>query len=406
MQTAHEIYARLGLGEPDDATLAAWPETMRDYPAGTPALFEAANVAAGCAEINLSADVAAALQAAAAVCLRSADLNALGWHWSKRLSAMERIPKFPPLHAKPEEWAKLFWALAFVAQAPRARAFFRERGISDAIALDTLSDLELWIRQHKRLTGLWGLERPEWISNHFGGRIFKLGRLQFEHHAFGFDFTAYRQRATGRVVVFAESGSFRSDGQYATSDGGAQPAAFDAKLVDDGATIRGHPVTPSGAVQAFSVALPRGEWSRILAPGDPCLGIHIAATGPMDHAACGESMRAAGPFFAKHFPDRPFKAFTCASWLLDPQLESVLPADSNIVRFLSEFYLHPLPYANPDQTYERVFDNYKIEIAAAPQKSSLQKAIVNHVKSGGHWRGGGALYFPEDLAWGKQVYRR
>jgi hypothetical protein len=405
MQTAHEIYARLGLGEPDEVTAASWPETMRDFPHPTPMLFDSAFVMECCAEIHIPSDIEQALQDAAAVCLRSADLNALGWHWHKRLGERKWIPTFAPIASKPDPCSKLFWALLFLAQAPRIREFFRERQISDAIALDTLSDLELWIRHHKRLTGKWGMDRPDWIANHFGGRIVKLGRLQFEQHAFGYEMYAYRHRATRRVLVFAGQDQFRADGQYQNSDGGLLPAAFSTTFSDDGTTIHGHPVL-RGVVQAQAIDVKSSEWERIFGPGDPCLGIHIAATGPMDHETCGESMRQAGPFFLKHFPERPFKAFTCSSWLLDSQLEGALPADSNIVRFLSEFYLFPLPYGNSEQTYERVFDNHKIDIAAAPQKSTLQKAVVAHVKAGGRWRGGGGLYFPEDLAWGKQVYRK
>ena len=41
----------------------------------------------------------------------------------------------------------------------------------------------------------------------------------------------------------------------------------------------------------------------------------------------------------------------------------------------------------------------------APQKTSLQRAVVAFAKQGGHLRAAGGVIFPEDLDWGKQVYR-
>ncbi len=408
MNSAQETYARLGLRAPDEATAGAWDETQRSYPGntgGAPFVFAPEYVARCCADLRFSAEVVDALKLAAEECHRSEDINRLGWHWYQRLSIGARIPHFPAVWELNANWARLFFALVFVARSPRVLEFHRTRRIVHAISIDTLSDLELWAREHKRLKGQWGMHMPGWLSNHFTGRLFKLGRLQFESHNSYSDVVAYRNTATQKVVLFAGSGAFRADGQYASADRGRERAAFTAEFSDDGSRIRGHPVSPRGFVLQKPVELNSAEWTRIFGPGDPVLGIHIAATGPMDHAECGSSMFRAAPFYAAHFPDRPFKAFACGSWLLDPQFEKYLPRESNIVRFLSEFYLHPAPHAHDEQTYDRVFDNAHIDVNVAPQRSALQKAIVEHVNSGGRWRAGSALYFPDDLNWGTQVYR-
>ena len=404
MNSAEEIYARLNLPPPDEATVASWAETMRDV-AGAPPFFADAFVLECCTTLGIKADVADALRAAAAACDRNDDIRLLGWHWHRRLGDAAAHPHFPRMVNHKEEWAKLFFALIFLSRTHAILNFHRSRRIVHAISVDTLSDLELWIRECRRLSGEWGLHRPEWLLNHFTGKIYKLGRLQFESHESHSDVIAYRHNASRKVLLFAASGEFRADGQYATADGGREPAAFSAEFSDDGARLRGHPISPRGFVEREPVELKAAEWTRIFGRGDPVLGIHIAATGPMDHAACGLSMDLAVPFYTTHFPDRPFKALSCGSWLLDPQFEKYLPAEANIVRFLSEFYLHPHSHANDEQTYERVFDNHKMDVNVAPQRSSLQRAIVDHVKAGGRWRSGSALYFPEDLNWGGQVYR-
>ena len=44
---------------------------------------------------------------------------------------------------------------------------------------DTLSDVKIWTNTWYELTGELGLKETEWLSNHFSGRLFRLGRLQF-----------------------------------------------------------------------------------------------------------------------------------------------------------------------------------------------------------------------------------
>lgn len=52
------------------------------------------------------------------------------------------------------------------------------------------------------------------------------------------------------------------------------------------------------------------------------LDTHIPATGPLTPDSVDESLAAAAPFFARHFPDCPASAFSCTSWLLDPLIGS------------------------------------------------------------------------------------
>ena len=65
------------------------------------------------------------------------------------------------------------------------------------------------------------------------------------------------------------------------------------------------------------VRLPTARWRQVLAPGDPVLGLHMPPGSPLDFALCGESLQGALEFFPRHYPDQPFRAFACESWLLD-----------------------------------------------------------------------------------------
>ena len=82
-------------------------------------------------------------------------------------------------------------------------------------------------------------------------------------------------------------------------------------------------------------------------------------------------------------------AFSCGSWLLDPQLREYLPADSNIVRFQQRFELEP--YEEPEgldadvEVLRFVFRTLSTPLDQLPRRTVLQRAVVDHLKAGRHW---------------------
>jgi hypothetical protein len=156
------------------------------------------------------------------------------------------------------------------------------------------------------------------------------------------------------------------------------------------------PLTFRGAVYGLG----RLEFNRVaiaLANG-ACgwaLNIHIGNT--LDPSACDESFANARAFFPHHFPEEPPTFFTCESWLMDPQLADYLPETSNILRFQRRFHLVPLPpqeavQPDGDRTmlvyvfgrYEQPEDLVEI-LDKLPQDTTLRRAFVTHLRSGGHW---------------------
>jgi hypothetical protein len=164
-------------------------------------------------------------------------------------------------------------------------------------------------------------------------------------------------------------------------------------------------VPPVGHAVRRQVRLRRDEWRQVLAPGDPVLHVHIPAGSAMDFDRCGRSYAAALEFFPRHFPDRPFVGFACSSWLLDPQLQRLLPAASNIARLQREVYLLPGSSSGAN-TLGRVFGAVPDDLARAPRDTTLQRAILDHLQAGGHLSSGKCFLLREDLRWASQVYRR
>lgn len=408
-----QIAERLGLGEMHPILREAWPASEALFAAGRAPLFEAEPLAEEARRLGMPDDFIADLAAAIPVVEADPVLSAYLFHCRRLLSDPAAGwpvfgAGFPVINPDSSPAARMGYALVFLALVPGASDLFRQRGIPDGVILDTLGDFVRWTGEHKRIRGAWGLTNLGWLQNHLRARLFALGRLQFKLEQFGPDFHGWRERATGRVLLLAGEGMrFQPPGLLAYGECVVPVSgSWAARYREESGAVEGMPVDPRGFVGDKPVRLSLDRWEPILKKGDPTIGIHIPAGGPMDFDACAESFARAFDFFPRHVPEHPAAAFTCGSWLLDPQFEGRLPESSNILRFLRAMYLHPLPGGTDAGLYERVFDRRR-PAADTPLEglTTLQRAVVGLLREGGSWRAGAGLFFPRDGRWGTQVYR-
>jgi hypothetical protein len=388
-----------------DALQSDWDasETNTDHDP-TPQATESA-----CRLLQMQPEPQSALLDAAAQLQRSPQLLRLARHCHHLLfhspdeTFWREFHLWPALPDRPELCPDLFYGLVLLSGLPHALEVHRAHGVPEQITVTTLRDFELWMNEYKKQHGRWGIGEREWLINHFKGRLFHLGRLQFELTRFPWDYCAWRNLETDAVLVLAGNGMrFRSDGQFDGANGVHRPeGAWTARYEETDDSVLGHPFSPErGAALQTPVVLPKTRWRLVLAKDTPVLGVHIPATGSLAHAECRESYEQALQFFPRHFPDFAFAAFECSSWLLDAQLSDYLPPTANIPAFLRDFYLYPIPNADDHQTLERVFGFgvEKIDPATAPRDTTLRRIVADHMQRGGHWRKGGGLILAGDLS--------
>jgi hypothetical protein len=124
--------------------------------------------------------------------------------------------------------------------------------------------------------------------------------------------------------------------------------------------------------------------------GGTALGLHIPESGPLTPEDVTASLDRARAFFPRHYPQERYTAFSCGSWLLDPQLLEYLPGDCNIARFQRRFELEP--YEEPEgqdadvEVRRFVFRTLTTPLGQLPRRTVLQRAIVDHLKAGRHWQ--------------------
>ena len=168
-------------------------------------------------------------------------------------------------------------------------------------------------------------------------------------------------------------------------------------MQENGDQIEGYPLSPDdGAALKDMLSISKQEWALKLAQGDPVLHVHIPREGSFTAEDCYESFGRARDFFAKYYPDWPYTAVACVSWLMDPQLRELLSESSNLVKF--QAWYRPFPVKSGDESiYTFVFRSEKREIEQLPETTSLHKKMKTFMKEGGRFRLGGGFILPDDL---------
>ncbi|HIZ35182.1 MAG TPA: DUF5596 domain-containing protein [Candidatus Ruania gallistercoris] len=120
--------------------------------------------------------------------------------------------------------------------------------------------------------------------------------------------------------------------------------------------------------------------------------VHIPRAGSFAPELVDASLARVPGFFARHFPELRLLGLHCASWLLDPQLAEVLPGTSTIAAFGRRWQLTDELRPGDADVLFFVFsrrgsrrDGTDIDLDSLPQDTSLQRAVLTRLRSGGHW---------------------
>ncbi len=244
--------------------------------------------------------------------------------------------------------------LVIVANCEKLQEYYRKNAYPSWM-LDLLSwDLNIWMKAMEADLGFYGLtwEIFDWQSHCIFGKIKQFGRLQCN------DFHYFNVKR-----------SFYRDGN------GVLQSVADQKLL------------PANIQMAVNYQ-------------DPCINLHIPASGPLKRKECIAAIKNMVDFYREFFPDYQFRAVVCYSWLLSRQFRQLLPPEANIIQFQDLGHNFDIPETNQDKSVRwRLWD------AAAKEKSpgelvcrtSLQRKVVEFWKNGGSFFEGGLVIFPDEL---------
>jgi hypothetical protein len=226
-----------------------------------------------------------------------------------------------------------------------------------------------------------------WDMNFYTCSIFLMDRFLFIPYRFADDFTMYRKKDTKEVMALRHGGEvFRRDGQLnGINDVYDKPGSFTSVWEEDDEIITANKVNPMGYVEQNTITLRKNEWDLALKKGDILLALHVPAGPGYNPERLKSSMELGIAFYEKYFEELGVKGFWSESWLYDSRLSLILDNEtSNIVKVQRQFYLYPILEGDGMFRYE-AFGDWKVDPLTIEPKSSLQKAAIEYMKTGGRF---------------------
>ncbi|MBR2615416.1 MAG: hypothetical protein IKC69_01925 [Clostridia bacterium] len=292
----------------------------------------------------------------------------------------EKITKIPvpePDRDVPNMAGDLLQLFIHVPSIEAAYDTYIKRGFDHEFALSVVQRF----RGNIRHTSENIMGRPTMIGMYFRwcclytkARLFVTGGFNFEVHRFSLAYII-RNKKTGEILPLSKNDKMHRSGLVLGSAGATdEEGAYEVTFEETEDAYIGHPARNSYFTKEKEV-FPKSEWEMVMKPGDNSCGIHIPKNADVTPASFRKALDSAREFLKKGYSDCDPKMFTCASWLLSPQLEEVLKPTSNILAFGREFIRYPRK-GNGKAPFSFVFpQSFRGPLEELPEDTSLQRAL-------------------------------
>ncbi|MBQ2743819.1 MAG: DUF5596 domain-containing protein [Oscillospiraceae bacterium] len=270
---------------------------------------------------------------------------------------------------------------------PDTVAHLRERNIPEDIIIATMQEYDFCVDMLLRNTGRPAFDRGRlnWMRRVAKNEMIRIGRFKYDLPAKRVSGIKAYKNVNGEICVLADGVDVHRSGKILGSAGcGDKTGSFRAEIEETQDKVIGYPIV-DGLITDKKCELDKAQWSLCLSEDDNVVFVHIPPRESFDVAAMEASYARAREILAKHYPDRPYSAFFCRSWLMSRDLRKVLKPTSNILAFQDK-YIHYPCLCNGTQVFNNVFPGIAVseDYTALPEETSLQRNVKNLYINGGH----------------------
>ena len=119
------------------------------------------------------------------------------------------------------------------------------------------------------------------------------------------------------------------------------------------------------------------------AEGSYYIDVHIPGGAPLTPALCAASYAEAAAFFRARYGMEQ-TLFGCHSWLLSPELRTILPENSNILAFARDYTILQTRMDPTSSAVSFIFHvpSVPADLETLPEETSLQKALKTYLQGG------------------------
>lgn len=418
---ARAILSQLDEPECYDAISPGWERSLASLPPAGPQFAHPKQLLEYRELAGIEPLVDEELLACGAIVQSSPALGALIWHCHQCAyvyAETRRFDDWPTLERALGGLSGVFYLIVALALVPLTVAAHRAAGFPDWVTRETVTAPASFLDRYRRgRRGRNGVFRCEiwWLRRYVQTEIVRIGRFEYRLHPFQGRLRVYRRGDTGETVALAEAGvRFDRDGFMESESGSADDRSWTSRFDRQAGRVEGNPIAPDGHALRRTVALDLHRWERVLSrERSRILDIHIPSGGKMSLEAVADSLTRAADLFSHRLGSSAFAGFSCISWILSPCLTKILAPSSNIITFMREVYLFPVPRIPADGLFFVFSDprfyagQLNIEhLKELVPKSSLEEMVRRHILDTERWRGGGMFLLKEDLPkLGTQWYR-
>ena len=272
--------------------------------------------------------------------------------------------------------------LVLMPLLPGVAPLYRSRGFSEDEVKAVMESFVRIIENTKKRTGRPGYTQSyfTWQKKYVKGILFRFGSFNYELRSFGAAYVL-KHRTTGEIVPCPTAGSFHRDGMVLGSAGFTdEEGSFEATFEETETDYIAYPARNS-LVSSVPETFSKKEWECVLSPGDPTISVHIPAGVDLSPETVEKCYREGFDFTEKHFPDFQPKAYYCDSWLLDPNLETILGEKSKITQFMKSYTKWPFSSAGKE-VFSFVFVGFNGELSELPENTSLERGLKKRYLDG------------------------
>ena len=276
---------------------------------------------------------------------------------------------------------------AAIPTIPQTVAGLQKRGLPADVIADTMAEYDYCVQLCRNSLGrpAFNFGRLWWIQRIIHNQLVHIDRFKYDLPGQYSKGIRVYENAAGEQVVLADGMQLHRSGAMLGAAGLEDTeGSFTANITETHTTVEGYPIA-DGFVQREIIQLDKKDWILLFAPTDNVLGIHIPPGGGFDPNTMDESFARAKEIFRKCYPDYPFKGFHCRTWLLSPQLRTILKPESNILSFQNRFIRYPYR-SNGRECISFLFDilsGVPDDLNELPENTRLERGLKKLYLEGG-----------------------
>ena len=280
---------------------------------------------------------------------------------------------------------------------PESVAHLRGRHVPEDVIAATLQEYDASVQLRLLAVGrpCFTADRLNWLRCVIFNRILHIGRFNYDFPSKCLAGMRVYENARGEFAVLADDVTVHPSGFLLGTAGYTDPeGAFHAQIQETDTAFIGYPAD-GARVLPHTVSLDKSQWRLRLCPDDLLVRLHIPRNGAFDRQTILNSYRRAREIFKNCYPDMPFQGFFCSSWLMSPDLRSILKPTSNILGFQDTF-TH-IPFSSSGKlVFSFVFPGWAYDpeqFPRLPEDTSLQRAVKQRYLAGDFIRDGAGFFF-------------